>query len=112
MGNEASGWRCPALYCGIMKEAIPVMATTMTIGAETRPADVAACPMTSAPTMLTAAPTCLGNRTPASRSASNEYFHQERFHERRKRDIFPGFRDAEQQGGRHHLLVERKNRDV
>ncbi|MNI98274.1 hypothetical protein D3C73_1570910 [compost metagenome] len=54
-----------------MNEAIPVIATTMTMGGETSPAEMAACPMTRAPTMLTADPTCLGRRSPASRRASN-----------------------------------------
>ncbi|MNE74315.1 hypothetical protein D3C80_1703870 [compost metagenome] len=46
------------------------MATTITIGADTKPACTDAWPMTSAPTILTADPICLGKRTPASRSAS------------------------------------------
>ncbi|MNI88382.1 hypothetical protein D3C73_1456780 [compost metagenome] len=61
-----------AAYRGIIKDAIPVIATIMIIGAETIPADVAAWPMMRAPTMLTAEPTCFGSLTPASRSASKE----------------------------------------
>ena len=45
----------PVAYLGIKNEATPVMATTITIGDETNPAAVAACPITRAPTILTAA---------------------------------------------------------
>ncbi|MNY52912.1 hypothetical protein D3C86_1886290 [compost metagenome] len=70
MGNRSILKAMLAGYCGIINEEIPVMATTITIGAETSPAWIAAWPITSAPTILTAEPTCLGSRTPASRNAS------------------------------------------
>ncbi len=60
----------PALYEGVTKEAMPVNAMTTTIGVETRPARTAASPMINAPTILTAGPTALGKRKPASRSNS------------------------------------------
>ncbi|CEY37786.1 Uncharacterised protein [Streptococcus pneumoniae] len=44
----------------------------MTKGAEIIPACTAACPITSAPTILTADPTGFGNRTPASLKPSNK----------------------------------------
>src|SRR5699024_10643346 len=58
------------LYFGIVNEAIPVKATTMTTGAETIPADTADSPRTNAPTILTADPICLGSRNSVSRSAT------------------------------------------
>ncbi len=59
-------------YCGIEKEAIPVNATTTTMIGEAIPALMAASPITKAPTMLTAEPTDLGNRSPASRNSSKK----------------------------------------
>lgn len=49
---------------GIVKEAIPVNDTMITIGADTIPASTAAVPMTSAPRMLTVWPMVFGRRTP------------------------------------------------
>ena len=56
---------------GSTKEHRAVSATMMTIGAPISPARTADSPMTSAPTMLTAWPTALGKRSPASRMISN-----------------------------------------
>ncbi|MNR42784.1 hypothetical protein D3C85_1613370 [compost metagenome] len=42
IGKRSIRSAMPVAYCGIMKEATPVIATTMTIGAETSPAEVAA----------------------------------------------------------------------
>ncbi len=53
-----------------MKEAIPVIATTITINGDTMPAWTAAWPITRAPTILTAWPTARGSLIPASRRAS------------------------------------------
>jgi hypothetical protein len=60
------------LNLGIVNEAIPVIETTITIGAETIPASTAACPITNAPKILTACPTIFGSLTPASLNASND----------------------------------------
>ncbi|MNC40325.1 hypothetical protein D3C75_890220 [compost metagenome] len=69
-GNRSIRMAIAILKRGMVKDAIPVNETTITIGAETIPAWTAACPITSAPRMLTAWPTVLGRRMPASRRAS------------------------------------------
>ncbi len=60
-----------ALKAGRAKVEMAVMATTITMLGETSPARMDASPITRPPTMLTACPTVLGSRTPASRSTSN-----------------------------------------
>lgn len=52
------------------KLEIAVIDTTITIAADMMPASTAACPMTSVPTIETAAPMYFGIRTPASRNIS------------------------------------------
>ena len=56
---------------GITKELMAVRATIITMGAPISPARTADSPMTNAPTILTACPTALGKRSPASRMTSN-----------------------------------------
>ncbi len=55
---------------GIEKPAMAVIATIMTTPGETRPAEMAASPRISAPTMLMAGPIAGGRRSPASRRIS------------------------------------------
>src|SRR5699024_1537349 len=55
----------------ITKAAINEMETIMTVGAPTRDVDTATSPRIRGPTIVTAVPTCFGNRTPASRTTSN-----------------------------------------
>ncbi len=56
---------------GVAKDATPVPATTITMIDDTEPDLIAASPNTSTPTILTAGPTSLGRRMPASRTTSN-----------------------------------------
>ncbi|MNP55072.1 hypothetical protein D3C76_1496840 [compost metagenome] len=58
------------LYAGITKLEIAVIATTITIAADTIPASTAACPITIVPTIDTACPIVRGIRMPASRKIS------------------------------------------
>lgn len=58
-------------HSGVTNSDMAVMATVITMGAPTKPADTAASPMTNAPTMLTACPIGRGSRRPASRRISN-----------------------------------------
>ena len=57
---------------GITNEAIAVRATTITIPGDANPALTAACPNTTAPTILMVCPKVWGRRKPASRSTSND----------------------------------------
>ncbi len=70
-GNRSNRNGKLMLYLGIENDAMPVLATMMTIGAEINPARTAASPITIAPTMLTAEPIARGKRKPASRNPSN-----------------------------------------
>ena len=82
---------------GTTKPATAVMAIAITIGAPTSPADTAASPIISAPTMLIACPTGLGSLTPASRSISNDRI-RIKAKECRERGALSGRRYGEQQG--------------
>lgn len=71
MGKRSIRYAVPRLYRGMANEEMPVVATIITTVADTMPACTAACPMTSAPTILTAEPIGFGRRIPASRRPSN-----------------------------------------